>query len=377
MTNVKHHINASLILLMIAGLLSCSAEKVNAPDTETPATTPPTAAAVVEAMGTGFNLGNTFDVGQHSTAPENIKPIIDLYYTAGMRHVRIPVTWGQGVNGSNLANENGIVNFYHTRFLQLKAVIQYALDKNMYVVLNTHHEHWLKDHYDGSAAADTVFTTLWRGIADHFKDYSDHLIFEILNEPEGAFGDWNGGPTANDPQALSFTRKINYVGYKAIRETGGRNSTRIIMVAPNGQGNQGQFDEVYPNKASLPGGGADTYLAVQVHTYDPWSFCGQTGRNSAWPGSASVTNAVNTVAAHAALLGVPINYGEFGVGRDANAGERNSDVVREYYRTMRLATSAKKMSATLWDDRGWFGMVALNGNNYDFLYNIVPTMMAP
>jgi endoglucanase len=79
----------------------------------------------------------------------------------------------------------------------------------MYVVLNTHREHWLKDNYDGTARYDAVYKNLWNGIAEHFKDFSDHLIFDVLNEPDGAFGDWNGGPTPNDPQALTFTRKIN------------------------------------------------------------------------------------------------------------------------------------------------------------------------
>ena len=72
---------------------------------------------------------------------------------------------------------------------------------------------------------------------------------------------------------------------------------------------------------------------------------------------------------------MPVNYGEFGVGRDANPSERNSNIVREYYRTMRLTCLSEKMSPTVWDDRGWFGLVNTNGNN--FLHNIVPNMMAP
>ena len=64
---------------------------------------------------------------------------------------------------------------------------------------------------------------------------------------------------------------------KAIRGTGGDNVTRVIAVAPNGQGNQSMLDKVYPGPADLPGGGQDPYLMVTVHTYDPWNFCGQDG----------------------------------------------------------------------------------------------------
>jgi aryl-phospho-beta-D-glucosidase BglC (GH1 family) len=376
MIHIRHHLTAPLILLTVVGLISCSSKKENPVDTAVPIAEAPTASAVVLAMGTGFNLGNTFDVTANSTIPETIRPIIDLYYAAGMRHVRIPVTWMENINGSTLANANGILNVQHPRFIQLQAVIQYALDKKMYVVLNTHHEHWLKDYYDGSAAADSVFTNLWRGIATQFKNSSDHLIFDVLNEPEGAMGTFGGAVDPSSARALALTRQINYVGYKAIRETGGGNATRIIMVEPNGQGNQSQMAKVYPAKASLPGGGSDQYLAMQVHTYDPWAFCGQTGKNTAWPGSSAISGPIDAVALHAQLLGVPVNYGEFGVGRTTNT-DRNVDVVREYYRTVRLATASHQMSATVWDDRGWFGLVGLNGSTYDFLYYIVPSMMAP
>ena len=374
-------IGISTTIILLIGLFSCSQEQSTAPKKDTTVidtSAAQTAASVILSMGTGFNLGNTFDLAQNPTTIESIRPIIDLYYAAGLRHVRIPVTWREGFNGSTLANTGGTVNYLHPRFIQLKAAIEYALERKMYVVLNTHHEHWLKDNYDGSAAHDSIFTNLWRGIANYFKGYSDHLIFEVLNEPDGVFGDWNGGPTPNNAAALALTRKINYIGYKAIRETGGGNTKRIIMISTNGQGNHSQIEEVYPNTASLPGGVFDPYLAIQVHTYDPWAFCGETGSNTSWPGSNSLKSAVAKVAVHSKLLGVPVHYGELGVGRSSNSAERNSDVVREYYRTMRLAALSENMSITVWDDRGWFGLVASNGAGmYSFIYNIVPSMMAP
>ncbi len=137
----------------------------------------------------------------------------------------------------------------------VKAAIDYGLEKDLYVVLNTHHEHWLKDNYDGSESFDTRFTNLWTDIANYFKDYSAKLIFEVLNEPEGAMGEWGGAILPTNTNGINLTRQINLVGYNAIRNTGGSNETRIIMVSPNGQGNQNQLDDVYPNKSILPGGG--------------------------------------------------------------------------------------------------------------------------
>ena len=338
-----------------------------------------TAAEITKAMGPGFNLGNTFDNGGNPTSITSIKSIIDIYKAAGMKHIRIPVSWIQSVAGNTLASTtDGKVNFQHSRFLELKAAIDYALEKDLYVVINAHHEHWLKDNYDGSAAYDTKFSNLWTDIATYFKSYPNKLIFDVLNEPEGTMGEWGGAILPTNSNAINLTRKINLVAYNAIRATGGGNTTRVVMVEPNGQGNQGQIEEVYPSKAELPGLGNDKYLVIQVHTYDPWAFCGQTGADSAYPGATSVAAAINKVALHSALLGVPINYGEFGVGRTSDA--RNTTVVYEYYRTVKATTLANNMSFSVWDDRGWFGLISSADNKTTYTLstnNIVTNMMAP
>jgi aryl-phospho-beta-D-glucosidase BglC (GH1 family) len=321
-----------------------------------------TAAQAITAMGTGFNLGNVFDNGLNPSDFNSNRSIIDLYKSVGMKHVRIPVSWLESVKGSTLGNTStGRIDFTHARFLELKALVDYALSQDLYVVINTHHEHWLKRHYDGSSAFDTKFAAMWTDIANHFKDYSDKLIFDVLNEPEGTMGQWGSTSGFTFPQppnstAISLTRQINKVGYDAIRATGGNNTTRVIMVEPNGQGNQDSLDDVYPTTAQLPGGGADAYLAFQVHTYDPWAFCGQDGSDSAYPGADRIAAPINAVAAHAARLGVPVNYGEFGVGRQS--GSRSSAVIHEYYKTVRATTLANNMSCSVWDDRGWFGLVS-------------------
>lgn len=337
------------------------------------------ATAIIKAMGPGFNLGNVFDNGGNPSTIASIKNIIDLYKAAGMKHIRIPVTWVESVAGVRLASTNdGKVNFSQARFLELKAAIDYALEKDLYVVLNTHHEHWLKDNYDGSAAYNTKFTNLWTDIATYFKGYSNKLIFDVLNEPEGAMGQWGKPILPTSTNAILLTRQINLVGYTAIRATGGANTTRIIMVEPNGQGNQNQLDDIYPTKASLPGAGNDNYLAMQVHTYDPWAFCGQDGSDGAYPGSSSISSTINKVAQHATLIGVPVNYGEFGVGRLTNSAARNTAVVLEFYRTIKTTCTTNNMSFTVWDDRGWFGLITSSDKiNYTFSNNIVSTMLVP
>lgn len=366
---------AFFVFLIVIIMSACSKESSLDSNLTEPQNQFTSAAAVIDSMKTGFNLGNTFEYNLQNTDPNTIYPIINLYQSAGMKHIRIPVTWMDGFNGNTMADADGNINFSHPRFLQLKNVIDYAISKKIFVVLNAHHEYWLYNNYDGSASFNTAFSNLWTGIATFFKDYSHLLIFEVLNEPQGVFGDWNNGTNPMNSNALTLTRQINKVGYDAIRQTGGLNSERVVMVSTNAMGNHYQLNDVYPNMASLPGNGLDQFLAFHVHTYDPWEFCGPTGSNSSWPGINTILDGLNIVAQHANMLDVPVNYGEFGVGRSENASERNSEIVRMYYRAIRLKCISEKMAPTVWDDRGWFGLT--NSNGTEFIYNIVPSMMLP
>ncbi|WP_130736036.1 glycoside hydrolase family 5 protein [Flavobacterium sp. J27] len=370
-----------LSLAIVLFSVACTHEDnpifVNGENNNNPVNNDPFSAKnVILNMENGFNLGNTFENGNNTTTLASIQPIIDLYKSQGMKNIRIPVTWMDRFNGDHLADDNGNINVNHPRFLELVNVIDYALSQDLYVILNAHHENWLKDNYDGTAIYDTKFQTLWTGIASYFKDYSKKLIFEVLNEPEGNLGELDGSgpfPDPTDATALMYTRHVNEVGYNAIRATGGNNTTRVVMVGTNGQGNALYIEEVYPNKVSLPGGGTDDYVSIQVHTYSPWTFCGETGSNAAFPGMATFETGIQNVRIQSVKLNVPIHYGEFGVGRSANQAERNTDLVRNFYRSMATTLVGQSMSYSVWDDRGWFGLVNTTGSS--FTYNIVPYML--
>ena len=141
-------------------------------------------------MASGINLGNVFDLGAHEFNFYELATIISIYQKEGMKHIRIPTTWMDPVSGSALTDDNGKVNFEHSRFKVLKQVIDFAIERELYVVLNAHHERSFKANYDGSAYYKEKLQTLWTDIAEYFKEYNHYLVFEILNEPEGAFGHW-------------------------------------------------------------------------------------------------------------------------------------------------------------------------------------------
>lgn len=366
----------NIILLFFIGMLTATLHSCKESSAVTSKAVENSATAVIKKMGTGFNLGNTFDSNQQSSEPASIKPLIDCYVAAGMQHIRIPVTWMEGFKGDVLADSLGNVNFEHPRFLQLKEVIDYALEKGLYVVINTHHERNFKKTYNNTAAQNAKFANLWTEIATYFKTYPQTLIFELLNEPDGGFGEWGGEIKPVDSLGLAHTRMIGNIGVEAIRNSSPLNKNRVVMITTNGMGNHALIEEVYPSKAELPRGGKDNFIAIQVHSYDPWSFCGQDGKNEEYIGKEKTAAALKAVSAHAKTLGVPVNYGEYGVGRASNQEDRNTDLVREFYQTIVQTTLEEGMSSTVWDDRGWFGLIGKNGNgDYQFIHNIVPFML--
>jgi len=124
----------------------------------------PTASEVVLTMESGVNLGNVFDLGAHAFDFYELASIIVLYERAGMKHIRIPTTWMDPVNGSSLTDSEGNVNFSDPRIDVLTQVIDFAIERELYVVLNAHHERSFKANYDGSEAYNNKLRNLWTDI---------------------------------------------------------------------------------------------------------------------------------------------------------------------------------------------------------------------
>jgi len=230
----------------------------------------------------------------------------------------------------------------------------------LYVLLNTHHEHWLKGHYDDSDHYNNLFTNLWVDIASFFEDYGDNLLFEVLNEPDGTMGGWGGHHA--DPyseQALAYTRKINKVGYDAIRSV---DPDRVVLVAPNGMGQHQLSWFVYPERNDFPDQGSDPRLGLTVHSYDPWDFCGDTGSNAHFSDIAAMelheTTVHEEVLQWANRIGMAIHVGEYGVGRrEDTKAERDSDIVRAYYKFFTNMFNEQGIPTTVWEDQGWFAVM--------------------
>ena len=223
---------------------------------------------IVKDMGAGWNLGNSLDAlgtGLNSETawgnPKTTKEMIDDICEAGFKTVRIPVSWGKHCDSKGNVDKEWMK--------RVKEVVDYAYDNGVYVILNSHHDN---SYYDigGCVKSDNTLnnsvkkmTTLWTQIANTFKDYDEHLIFETLNEPrtEGSAKEWSGGTAEEREVVYTLNEKI----VAAIRKTGGNNAYRHIMVPTYAATSSTSI----LRQMKLPD---DDRIIVSVHAYNPYFF---------------------------------------------------------------------------------------------------------
>mmetsp|Transcript_10332 Transcript_10332/g.32757 ORF Transcript_10332/g.32757 Transcript_10332/m.32757 type:complete len:499 (+) Transcript_10332:126-1622(+) len=317
----------------------------------------PTAVEVVKAMGVGINFGQRFDHKANSYWANDYKAYIDSFAAAGFKHVRIPVTWGD-----HMWARGEQVN-------RMTDAVKHALSKGLWVMINTHHEFWLKDNYEGDQWLNDKFWKLWTDIATHFKDFSSKLVFEVLNEPEHKFGDHPAKfRKFDDPWGIQLTRKINKLGYDAIRKISPK---RVVFISPNAQGNVWVLRNVYGGKHDLPDGGTDKYLGVTIHTYDPSTCClpfSDNGKCYEQKGQGKLPAVPwDDLQQWSKSTGIPIHLGEYGIGRRHGREFRGHQIVKDYYWAATSEALKRGWSPCVWEDGGDF---QLADGPYNWVYGL-------
>lgn len=247
-----------------------------------------TATELTRVMGNGINLGNTMEAygraalgtdaavssyetywGQPVTTQEMITGMKD----AGFDSIRIPVAW------TNMMDfESGDYTIDEAYLARVKEIIDYAYNEEMYVIVN--------DHWDGGwwgmfgsasedtqAAARDLYTSMWEQIAEYYKDYDYHLIFESGNEELG--NRLNDTDIAEDSGTLSedacyeVTNEINQMFVDTVRAAGGNNKDRFLLIAGYGTDINSTIDDRFV----MPTDTAENKLLISVHYYDPSGYC--------------------------------------------------------------------------------------------------------
>ncbi len=252
-----------------------------------------TSVELAREMGNGFNLGNTMEAYGHKEGidketsfyetlwgnPVTTQELFDHYKECGFNSVRIPVAW---TNKMDFENDDFTIS--EDYLARVKEIVDYAYNCDMYVIIN--------DHWDGGwwgmygakdkkivKRAEELYDSMWHQIAEYFKDYDYHLIFEGGNEEIGdrlndIDEDFNpNGATLGMEQCYKKSTEINQKFVDIVRSTGGNNEDRFLLIP----GYNTDITRTIYKSFKMPVDTAKDKLLLSVHYYTPWEYCGGTG----------------------------------------------------------------------------------------------------
>ena len=316
-----------------------------------------TATEAVKNMGVGWNLGNTLEAnsqtyhdftkdnywgqqglesetcwGQSKAKPELIKMMKD----AGFGAIRVPVTW------YNHMDKDGKVNAEWMK--RVHEVVDYVINQGLYCIVNVHHDtgadddsfkSWIKADEANYTQNKARYENLWQQIAEEFKDYDEHLLFESYNEMLDKLSSWCFASYAAKGQydATVATSAYNAINSYAqsfvttVRNTGGNNATRNLVVntyaACCGNGTWSDHLKDPLSQLTIPTDPAANHLMVQVHDYPNIA----NGIANVKKEIDDMMTAWNT---HILSKGIPMILGEWGTANvDEGDGKTDYDVRRD------------------------------------------------
>lgn len=303
---------------------------------------------IVEAMGPGWNLGNQLESVTDNVPEETnwgnpviTEKLIQSVKAAGFKSIRIPVSYFAKIDDDK---DYTIDSKWLDR---VQEVVDYCIKNDLYAVINIHGDgyntidgSWLLCNGKNQTEIKKKYKKVWKQIAERFKNYDEHLLFESMNEE---FDDSYSEPNKEYYQNIN---DYNQIFVDTVRKTGDNNTKRWLII-PGWNTNIDYTAGDYGFK--LP---TDQYrdksidkeeqrIMISVHYYSPWDFCGgengvitQWGNEADDPSKTSTTcdetymkNQLNLMKTTFADKGYPVFIGEYG-----SIGKTSYDSENEYYR---------------------------------------------
>ena len=284
---------------------------------------------MVKQMGRGINLGNVLS----APVEGNWAAVVEQQYfidvaAAGFTNVRIPMdffgarttgnTSGYSRGAETAGNYTGTADDYIVSSIYLdriEQVIEWSLNQGLVTIIDFHGSN-LKSEFiytfdseetenthptsEKRAADNEKFRAIWAQIADRFKNHSENLLFEVINEPYFHM-------SKSDMDAL------NTDILATIRASGGSNATRNVIITGGGKTSHEAPTEIDPNIIS-----GDTYVIATFHYYQPFNFTSSSADdrdNESWGTDAEkieLTDRFDVVFSWATSNNIPVFLGEFG-----------------------------------------------------------------
>jgi len=296
-----------------------------------------------QKLGRGINMGNMLEAPSEQ---EWGNPFRDDYFLRiaelGFDHVRIPVRWDTPARGQMEAPFTLQPSFLR----RVQQLVDMALDQELMVIINMHHHETLFQNPEANKAR---FLSQWMQIADYFKDYSENLLFEVMNEPHDQLTPalWN----TYFAEALGEIRKTN--------------PSRAVLMGTALFGGVDGITELDPPN--------DSNLIVTVHYYNPFQF---THQGAQWVGDQSqnwlgtkwhdleyereaIIQEIQPLISFSENRYIPIHMGEFGAysRADMESRVRWTNFVARYFESIGF-------SWAYWEWSAGFGIFNPQTNQY-------------
>lgn len=149
---------------------------------------------------------------------------------------------------------------------RVEDVVDAALERGLYTIVNAHHESWFDLPGAGSnyTAIEEQFYSLWYQIGTKLGCKSSLLAFEPINEP-----------SANNADQIAELNKIQAIFIQALADSGGFNADRVVTLVGPGEGLDIPGNLVVPANITNP-------YAFQFHYYSPYPFIFQAWGETIW-----------------------------------------------------------------------------------------------
>ncbi len=230
-------------------------------------------------MYAGWNIGNTLEAIGGETAwgnPKVTEDYIKKIKELGFNAIRIPCAWDQYIED---AKTYKIKDSWLNR---VNEAVGYCVANDMYAIVNIHWDGgWLENNCtpDKQEENNRKQHALWTQIANKLNHYDEHLLFAGTNEPN-----------VDNAQKMVVLKSYLQTFIDAVRATGGNNAVRNLIV----QGPNTDIDMTNNLFGDMPTDVIPNRLMLEVHYYNPWTFCGLTqdeswGRMAYFWGAYSVT----------------------------------------------------------------------------------------
>ena len=275
---------------------------------------------LIKQMSIGWNLGNTLDApdGENSWGqPTTTKEMIDKLKELGFNTIRVPVSWGKHVDKNRNIDKSWLD--------RVQEVVDYGIDNGMYVIINSHHDN---DYYypskEKAKASGEYIKDIWYQVAERFKDYDYHLIFESMNEPRlaGTNNEWwfdTNSQTCRDSAAV--LNELNQIFVDTVRATGGNNTDRYLSVPPYSASPYDALNQYF----SMPKDSVENRLILSIHAYTPYDLVMGNGMDKVKFGQSeesSIDDFMIKIYNNYVKKGIPVYIGETGCINKNNADAR-------------------------------------------------------